>query len=241
MTDGTRPGAPPPNMQGRPTRRRHWGRWALGSVAALVVLVVVAVGAFIKLQPAPAPLVLPKAHASAPVGPLDGTWDVGPASVAGFRLQETALFISNAVVGRTNAVTGTFVVSGDRVSAATFRIDLTTMKVAGKVQPQFAKSLGTKDYPRATFTLTRPMTLSPAFASGATITTSATGRLTMHGASRLVSFAVSGRRNGATLQVAGSVPIVLSDWAIKGPAGFGPLGSLSGHGVAEFLLALNKQ
>jgi hypothetical protein len=63
----------------------------------------------------------------------------------------------------------------------------------------------------------------------------------MHGASRLVSFAVSGRRNGATLQVAGSVRIVLSDWAIKGPAGFGPLGSLSGHGVAEFLLALNKQ
>jgi hypothetical protein len=56
-----------------------------------------------------------------------------------------------------------------------------------------------------------------------------------------MSFTVSGRRNGAALQVAGSVPIVLSDWGIKGPAGFGPLGSLSDHGVAEFLLALNKQ
>lgn len=220
----------------------HWGRWAIASVVALIVLVVLAVGAFIEAQPSPAPLALSKVPASAPSGTLEGSWDVGTGSVAGFRLQETALFfITNDVVGRTNAVIGSFVVSGDRVTAATFRIDLTTMKVGGKVQAQFAKSLGTKDYPSATFTLTRPMTLSPAFASGATMTASATGQLTMHGASRPVSFTVSGRRSGAALQVAGSVRIVLANWGITEPAGLGPLGSLSDHGVAEFLLALDKK
>jgi hypothetical protein len=52
-----------------------------------------------------------------------------------------------------------------RPSAPTF----TAVKVGGKTQPQFAKSLGAARYPEATFTLTRPVTLSPIFASGATI------------------------------------------------------------------------
>jgi len=225
--------------RGGPPRRRHWWRWILASVVTLIVLVVVAAAAFIKLQPTPAALALPKGPASAPAGPVNGTWEIAPGSVAGFRVPESALGISNDTVGRTNAVTGTMIIAGDRVTSATFRIDLATIKVGGKPQPQFAKSLDTQADPIATFTLTRPVALSPAFTSGTAITVTATGHLAMHGTSRSVTFAISGRRDGSALQAAGSIPVAFSSWGIKGPAGYGFFGSLASHGVAEFFLLLH--
>ena len=230
----------PPRAPGHASRKRHWGRWAAGGVVGLVVLLVLAVGLFIKHQSAPAPLVLPSGAASAPAGPLDGTWDVAAGSLAGFRVAETALGFSNDTVGRTSAVTGALVVSGGQLTSAGVRVDLTAVKVGGKTQPAFAKSLGTARYPEATFTLTRPVTLSPAFASGATVRVTATGLLELNGVSRPVSFTVSGRRDGTALQVAGSIPVTFSAWDIRGPSGYGLLGSLADHGVAEFLLVLHR-
>jgi hypothetical protein len=128
----------------------------------------------------------------------------------------------------------------DTVTKATFRIDLTTLKIGGKTQPQIAKSLSTQDHPSATLTLTQPVTLGSAFTSGATITATVTAHLTMHGASHLAAFTISGRRDGSALQAAGSAPITLSTWGIKEPAGYGFFGSLATHGVAEFLLVLHR-
>ena len=240
MIDKTARQTPASPVRSRPPRRRHWWRWILGGFLAIVVLVVLAAAIFIKLQPAPAPLALPTAAASAPGGPLDGTWDVAPGSVAGFRVQETFLGMSNDTVGRTHAVTGTITISGGRVTAAAFRIGLTAIKVGGKAQPQFATSLGTRDHPDATFTLAQPVTLSSAFTSGATITATATGQLTMHGTSHLVTATISARRDGPALQAAGSIPIAFAGWGIKGPQGYGILGSLANHGTAEFFLILHR-
>src|SRR3984957_7389835 len=142
--------------------------------------------------------------------------------------------------GRTGAVTGALVVSGGRLTSAAIRVDLTAGKVGGKTQPQFAKSLGSGRYPDAIFILYRPVKLNPAFASGATIRVTATGLLELNGASRQVTFTVSGRRDGTALQVAGSIPVTFSAWDIKGPSGYGFLGSLANHGVAEFLLVLHR-
>lgn len=244
MTDEAGLEAPVRTGPGGPSRKRHRRRWILASAIVLVVLVVLAVlsvGQFIKLAPTPPPLALPATRAGVPIGPVDGTWGVGAGSVAGFRVKESALGVSNDVVGRTNAVTGTVVVSNDRVTSATFRIDLDTVRVGGKAQPQFAQSLGTRDHPDATFTLTQPVTLGSAFTSGATIATTAIGQLAMHGVSRRVAFTVTGRSDGAALEAAGSVPIAFSDWGIKGPDSYGFLGSLASHGVAEFLLILQRQ
>jgi polyisoprenoid-binding protein YceI len=232
---------PARNDPGRPPRKRHWWRWVLTAVVALVALIVAAVALFIKLQPAPAPLALPRSAASAPAGSVDGTWTAGPGSVAGFRVRESALGFGNDVVGRTSAVTGTAVVSGSRVTSASFRIDLTTIKVNGKAQPQFARSLGTRDHPAATVTLAHPVTLSPAFRSGAAVTVRATGYLAMHGASHQVTVTISARQDGSSLQAAGSIPVAFSSWGIKGPAGAGFLGSLADHGVAEFFLVLHQR
>jgi polyisoprenoid-binding protein YceI len=234
-------GAQPHGVQPRATRpRRRWWRWALAGAAALVVLIVLAAGLFIKLQPTPAPLALPTGAASAPAGPLDGTWAAAAGSVAGFRVRESAFGMSNDTVGRSSAVTGTIVISGDRVTSGAFRIGLTGMKVGGKAQPQFAASLGTSKDPVATVTLTRPVTLNAGFASGATITERVTGRLAMHGISRPVVVTVSGRRDGSSLQVAGSIPVAFSRWDIRGPQSFGFIASLASSGIAEFLLILHR-
>ena len=230
----------PPRAPGRASRKRHWRRWVAAGVAGFVVLLVLAVGLFIKLQPTPAPLVLPAGASSGPAGPLDGRWEVTAGSLAGFRVQETALGFSNDTVGRTSAVTGAVVVSGGRLISAAVRVDLTAVKVNGKPQPQFAQSLGTQRYPEATFTLDHPVTLSPALSSGATISVRVMGRLELNGVSRPVTFTVSGRRAGTALQVAGSIPITFSAWGIKGPSGYGFLASLANHGVAEFLLILHR-
>lgn len=221
-------------------RRRHWRRWILGGAVVLAALIVAIAGVAFKLQPSPAPLALPTVAAAAPAGPLDGTWDVTPGSVAGFRVQETALGMSNDTAGRTSDVTGTAVISGDTVTSATFCVDLAAVKAGGKQQPQFAKSLGTASHPFAVLTLARPVSLSPAFASGATITVTATADFAMHGASRPVPVTFSARRDGPALQAAGSVPVAFSDWGIRGPAGFGFLASLASHGSAEFFLVLHR-
>jgi polyisoprenoid-binding protein YceI len=220
-------------------KRRRW-RWIAGAAVAVISLVVVAAGIFVKLEPTAPPLALPTAPASAPAGSLDGTWAVGSGSVAGFRVGETVLGFGNDVVGRTTAVTGTMVIAGDRVASAMFRVDLTAITVGGKAQPQFAQSLGTRDHPAATFTLARPVTLSPAFGSGMVVTVTATGYLAMNGVSRLVSATISARRDGSAIQAAGSIPVAFPGWRITGPAGFGFLGSLANHGIAEFRLVLDR-
>jgi polyisoprenoid-binding protein YceI len=225
---------------GSARRRRRWP-WILASAVVLIVVLIGASVWVLVAQPGPAPLALPAGAAAAASGPSDGTWSVAPGSLAGFRVPESALGVSNDVVGRTSAVTGTIVISGDRVTSAQLRVGLTAITVGGKKQLQFAKSLGTRQHPAAVFTLTRPAALSPAFNSGAVITERVTGTLAMNGVVRPVTFTMSGRRDGSALQVAGSIPVAFSGWEIKGPGGAGFLGSLADHGVAEFRLALDRK
>jgi hypothetical protein len=219
-------------------RKRHWLRWTLLGAVAVVIVVVIAGLAFIR-QPAPAPLALTGAGSS-PAGPLAGSWNATVGSVAGFRVRETAVGFSNEVVGRTNAVTGTIVISGRLVTAAALRIGLASITVSGKTEKQLAASLGTAAHPDATFTLARPATLSPAFATGGISTIRAIGYLAMNGASRLVTVTISARRSGRVLQAAGSIPVAFARWDIRGPGGFGFLGSLASRGTAEFYLVLRR-
>jgi polyisoprenoid-binding protein YceI len=227
-------------MRKRSPGKRHWWRWSAAGLAGLVVLIVLAVGLVIKLSPAPPPLALPTARASVPAGPLDGTWDVAAGSVAGFRLAESAIGFSNDVVGRTSDVTGTLVIAGDEVTRAALRVDLAGLRVNGKTAAQLAASLGIHAHPAATFTLDGPVPLSPALATGRTATVRAAGQLSLNGVSHLAAVTLAARRDGAVLQTAGSIPIALSAWRIQRPAGFGFLGSLASHGLAEFYLILYR-
>ena len=114
-----------------------------------------------------------------------------------------------------------------------FSVDLTQVKSdQSERDNQFqGRIMDTSSFPTATFALTKPIALGTLPASGATITATATGNLTMHGTTKSVTFAVQARRNGSTMQVAGSIPITFADWGIDnpsgGPATTGSTGTLS--------------
>ena len=149
--------------------------------------------------------------------------------------------MTSDVVGRTTDVTGLVTVSGGQVRAADLRIGLLSLTSgAGKPAPQFGLSLDTKQYPDATVGLSQPVVLDASFASGTTLGVNATGRLTLHGVTRTITVALSARRDGTGIDVAGSFPIAFADYDIAGPKGYGALGSLADHGVAEFLLVLRR-
>ena len=207
-------------------------------IAVVVVLAVVA--AVIKLGPSAAALELPPGRVSAPAGPLSGVWRVSAGSLAGFRVQESALGLSNDVGGQTAAVTGMIVISRDTITAATFRVNLTTVKVGGKSQPQFAASLDTREHAVATFTLIRRVTLAADFTTGRAVAVTAAGELAMNGRLRLVTVTLTARRSGPELQTAGSIPVTFARWGISRPAGFGFFGSLANEGVAQFRLILRR-
>ena len=224
-----------------PGRRRRWWRWTLAGVVVLVVIVVGGAAIFVKSQPSAAPLTLPSGPARPPAGPAGGTWDVTASSVAGFRIRESALGFGNDVTGRTSAVTGTAVLAGGRVTSAAFRIGLAAITVGGKPSPQFAASLDTAAHPDATITLTGPVSLPAGFGAGRTVTALFPGRLTLRGVTRPVTVTLSARRDGTTVEAAGSVPVATARWAITRPAGFGFLGGLSSEATAEFLLILHRR
>ena len=240
MTAATTPQVPAPSAPERPRHKRHWLRWIIAATATLVVLTVGLVAVAIKLQPTPAPLTLP-ATAAAPVGRVDGTYQPTSGSVAGFRVQQTVIGLTSDVVGRTTDVTGTATIVGGQVTAAGLRVGLLALTTGdAKPAPQFGISLDTQRYPDATIGLAQPVTLDAAFASGTTLTVNAAGTLTLHGVTRTVTVPLSVRRDGTSIDVAGSVPVAFGDYGITGPTGYGGLGSLADHGVAEFLLVLHR-
>ncbi|MBE1495769.1 polyisoprenoid-binding protein YceI [Amycolatopsis lexingtonensis] len=223
----------------RPPRKRRWLRRTLIALAALVVLLVAAVVLYVKLAPVPAPLALP-ATTSAPTGPLAGQWDVTTGSAAGFRIQQTVLFVSNDVVQRTGSVAGSLTIADDQATAARFTVDLTTLTTNGKPTPQLAISLDTARYPEALVTLAAPQKVDATFASGDAVTETVAGQLMLRGRTHPVTITLTARRDGDLLRTAGTIPVTFADWDIPSPAGYGPFGSLADHGIAEFSLVLHR-
>ena len=223
--------------------RRRWVRWL---VAAVVVVVVLAVGGpFVYIHfiegPAPAPLKLSNSPGTTTAGgPVAGSWKVGSGSQAGYRVQEVLVGQPNTAVGRTSAVTGSMVITATTVSSASFSVDLTSVhsdQSERDVQFQ-GRIMDTAMYPTATFALSDPIALGAAPVAGKTVKAEATGDLDMHGVSRSVTFSVTARYTGSTIEVSGSIPVLFSNWDIANPS-FGPVTTQS-SGTVEFLLDFTR-
>jgi polyisoprenoid-binding protein YceI len=226
----------------------------------VAVLVVLGVGGpFVYIHfiegPAPAPLTLPplktttsiskattttKGGSSTAAG-LTGTWVVGNGSEAGYRVQEVLAGQKNTAVGRTSHVTGTISLEGSTVTSASLLVDLRTVHSdQSQRDVQFnGRIMDTAEYPDATFKLTKPLALGSIPAVDKTITETATGTLTMHGATRPVTFTVEARYTGSEIQVSGAIPIVFSDWNIANPS-FAGFVTTQNHGLLEFLIIARR-
>ncbi len=230
--------------------RRHWGRWLIGAI--VVVALVVVGGPFVFFHfiegPAPPPLSLssegsttvPRGATTTSGTPaaLNGVWDVTTGSQAGYRVQEILFGQSHTAVGRTTAVTGNLTISTTTVTDGRFSVDLTKVTSDESLRDeQFqGRIMDTATYPTATFVLTRPISLGKVPAEGVEISEQATGTLTMHGVTRPVTFHLTARRSGDLIEVSGSIPITFADWNIANPSG-GPA-ETGNTGIMEFLINL---
>jgi polyisoprenoid-binding protein YceI len=233
----------------------RWLRWSLAVAAGVVVLAVGSTFVYIHFieGPAPAPLSLGRATASpsatsarasqaaTAAAPLAGTWQVAAGSQAGYRVKEVLLGQNNVAVGRTSHVTGDLVINGSTVTAASFRVPMATIHSdQSQRDVQFdGRIMDVASYPVGSFALTRPISLAPVPAAGKVKNYPATGRLTLHGHTREVTFAVQAERAGDKIEISGSIPVQFADYGIGNPS-FGSFVTTENHGVLEFLLDFGR-
>ncbi len=229
---------------------RRWLRWL---IAAVVVVVVLAVGgpfvffhfvegstpAPLSLKAGGAPSGTPSASAAAAGGgtAVAGSWTVGRGSQVGYRVQEILMGQSHTAVGRSAAVTGQMVIKGTTVTTAGFTVRMATIHTdSAQRDAQFdGRIMDVAAYPAGTFALTRPITLAPLPAVGTIRTYQATGTLTLHGKAVAVTFPLRAERTAAGIDVQGSIPVLFSRWGIPNPS-FTGFVTTQNHGVLEFLL-----
>jgi polyisoprenoid-binding protein YceI len=221
----------------------RWRRWIVGGVAVLVVLIVGVPFVYIHFIEGKAPAKFTLSTSAPPVGAaltagqVDGKWVIGSGSQAGYRVQEVLAGQNNVAAGRTSHVTGSLQISGTTVSAAAFTVDLSTV-VSDQSQrdQQFnGRIMDTAQFPVATFTLTKPISLGSLPHVNQTVTVKAVGTLAMHGVTKPVTASLQARDSGSTIVVVGEIPVLFANWNIANPS-FGSFVRTKNNGLVEFSL-----
>ena len=202
------------------------------------------------------------ARASGASGPattapgIDGTWTVdantgtvdfetATGSFAGFRIDEELRTIgATTAVGRTRGVTGTVTIAGgvgsEEVTATDLTVQLTTITTnEARRDDKVQAALDTGPFPTATFRLTEPFALPPDAATGAKVSATAKGELTIHGVTKPADVAIEAVRKGDTVFVTGSTTINMADFGVQPPK-MGPVLQVSDQAVVEWQLLLKK-
>ncbi len=170
---------------------------------------------------------------------IEGTWRVGRGSVVGYRAQEVLVVQDNTAVGRTDDVTGQMTIAGTTMTAAEFTADMTTVT---SDQPQrderYRSIMDTANHPTSRLVITRPIDIGEIPGEAVVITRRASGRLTIRGVTRGVSFDLKARRVQGRIEVLGSVTVRWADYGIPDP-GNGVV-RVHDHGEMEFLLYFDR-
>ena len=171
---------------------------------------------------------------------IEGTWSVTDGSQAGYRVKEVLFGQDAEAVGRTSGVTGTLEIAGTTVTATEVVVDMTTVASdESRRDGQFhGRIMDTATHPTATFTLTEPIELGSVPADGEEVTHTVTGDLTLRGVTNSVTFDLTARRNGATIEANGSILIDFDDYEIPDASG-GPA-SVGRDGELELLLVFTR-
>jgi polyisoprenoid-binding protein YceI len=176
---------------------------------------------------------------------LDGTWSVDQGvgsfddfsgTFVGYRVREELASVgATEAVGRTPDVTGSMTIDGTTITAVDLTADLTTLQSDERNRDrQLARQgLETGQFPTATFALTQPIELGSIPANGETIDATATGDLTLHGETKRVDVPVQARLQDGVITVAGSLPVLFSDYGMTPPSAMIVL-SVEDNGVMEF-------
>jgi polyisoprenoid-binding protein YceI len=199
--------------------------------------------------PAPARLELPRSSVSTTSTPakgsertsssLEGTWNVGSSSTAGYRVGEVLIGQSATAVGRTDKIWGSLTVAGSTVTKGTFTVNMASvLSDQSERNARFAGPImDVNRYPTTTLTLTSPISLGTIPVAGAVTRYNAVGDLDMHGVTKSVSFPVSAERVGTEIYVLADISIPFSEWDIANPS-IGGFVTTADTGTLEVLLHL---
>ena len=173
----------------------------------------------------------------------DGTqlWITTEGSEVGYRVSEVLFGIDTEGVGRTEDVTGSVTLVDTTMTEAEFTVDVASMKSDdGRRDGQFrGRIMETQTFPTASFTLTSPVDLGVTATEGATVDTTISGELTMHGVTNPVSFEIAAKIEGNRLGVIGTIPVTFVDYDIVDPSITGI--TVKPEGVIEFVLVFSRQ
>jgi len=171
---------------------------------------------------------------------IEGTWTITTGSQAGYRVQEVLFGQEAEAVGRTPGVTGTLEIAGTTVTTTEVTVDMTTVtSPESRRDGQFhGRIMDTATHPTATFTLAEPIDLGSVPADLEEVTRTVTGDLTLRGVTNEVTFELTARRNGATIEANGTIAISFDDFEIPDASG-GPA-SVGRDGELELLLVFSR-
>jgi polyisoprenoid-binding protein YceI len=229
----------------------------VGAVVIVGVLAVIAFGAWYFLRDDTPEDLTVEGGTEAPTGEtpdsLDGTWTAvaGEGTRALMAIdEELTVLPDHTATGETPDVTGSLTIAGAEVTAADFTVDLTELEfddapagldVANRRQAMNDQGLEIDDFPEASFTLTEPIAIGDGPTPGETMTTEATGELTLHGVTKEITFTVEARVVGDQIRIAAAdaIPVVLADYDIEKPTA-PVVADVADEGTFDFLITLEQ-
>ena len=195
------------------------------------------------VNPAPSPTTPGAAAAPTPVANdgIAGSWKATPDSVIGYRVKEVLDGQSVEAAGRTNAVTGTLTIEGTTAKSVQLSVDVTRLESdkAQRDKQVQGRILDTSKYPTAKLVLKNPIEIGKVPGDKEIVTLPAKVTSTIKAATRDVDVEIKARRNGANLEINGSIPIKWSDWGIESPS-LPPFVSTEDNGILEFLVVFAR-
>lgn len=141
-------------------------------------------------------------------------------SQVGYRIKERIALKTFETVGRSSEVTGSLKILDSQIMQATFEVDMKTFQSdSGGRDAQFnGRIMDTEKYPTANFVLTEPIILVEKPLDGLTVTNTATGNLTLRGATKEVTIPLSSTLQNSVITVIGQIQIQFDEWKIPNPS-----------------------
>lgn len=156
---------------------------------------------------------------------LDGRWQVelldGSDAGVGYRVIEDVPVVGEEeVVARTVDVDGALRLEGDRLTEVDLTVAADTFRSDNQLRDDIvaADYLEAATFPTATLALAAPVEVAISSADGSTAPFEVPAELTLHGVTRTVQVVGEGQPLDGSIEIVGTVDILLSDFDVERPA-----------------------
>jgi polyisoprenoid-binding protein YceI len=173
-------------------------------------------------------------------GTVDGNWKISANSQVGYRVNESINGFKTTANGRTQSITGSFVIAGSKATSGDWTVDMTTFHSdESRRDGQFnGRIMDVSQFPTSTFKLTSPIDFGGTPAEGGSVKAKATGDLTLHGTTKSVTFDLTATWKNGRIGVLGNIPVVFADYGIPNPSR--ATIATDDHGLLEFALVFDR-